>query len=174
MIPGLQALHKLTQGSPEITVAILDGVVDTQHPCFQGAKLTRLPTLVLHGATMRQMSTHGTHIASLIFGQPNTEIEGIAPQCHGLLLPVFSDDRRRLSQLDLARAIEQAAENGAQIISISGGALTDVGEAEDWLERAVEMCHQRNILVVAACGNDGLRVPPCSSPPSCCPSGGCC
>ena len=162
MIPGLQALHKLTQGSPEITVAILDGVVDTQHPCFQGAKLTRLPTLVLHGATSGQMSTHGTHIASLIFGQPNTEIEGIAPQCHGLLLPVFSDDRRRLSQLDLARAIEQAAENGAQIISISGGALTDVGEAEDWLERAVEMCHQRNILVVAAAGNDGcecLHVP---------------
>ena len=162
MIPGLQALHKLTPGSPEITVAILDGVVDTQHPCFQGAKLTRLPTLVLHGATSGQMSTHGTHIASLIFGQPNTEIEGIAPQCHGLLLPVFSDDRRRLSQLDLARAIEQAAENGAQIISISGGALTDVGEAEDWLERAVEMCHQRNILVVAAAGNDGcecLHVP---------------
>lgn len=162
MIPGLQALHKLTQGSPEITVAILDGVVDTQHPCFQGAKLTRLPTLVLHGATSGQMSTHGTHIASLIFGQPNTEIEGIAPQCHGLLVPVFSDDRRRLSQLDLARAIEQAAENGAQIISISGGALTDMGEAEDWLERAIEMCSQRNILVVAAAGNDGcecLHVP---------------
>jgi len=162
MIPGLQALHKLTQGSPEITVAILDGVVDTQHPCFQGAKLTRLPTLVLHGATSGQMSTHGTHIASLIFGQPNTEIEGIAPQCHGLLVPVFSDDRRRLSQLDLARAIEQAAENGAHIISISGGALTDVGEAEDWLERAIEMCSQRNILVVAAAGNDGcecLHVP---------------
>ena len=162
MIPGLQALHKLTQGSPEITVAILDGVVDTQHPCFQGAKLTRLPTLVLHGATSGQMSTHGTHIASLIFGQPNTEIEGIAPQCHGLLVPVFSDDRRRLSQLDLARAIEQAAENGAHIISISGGALTDMGEAEDWLERAIEMCSQRNILVVAAAGNDGcecLHVP---------------
>ena len=157
MIPGLQALHKLTQGSPEITVAILDGVVDTQHPCFQAAKLTRLPTLVLHGATSGQMSTHGTHIASLIFGQPNTEIEGIAPQCHGLLVPVFSDDRRRLSQLDLARAIEQAAENGAHIISISGGALTDMGEAEDWLERAIEMCSQRNILVVAAAGNDGCE-----------------
>lgn len=60
-------------------------------------------------------------------------------------MPVFSDDRRRLSQLDLARAIEQAAENGAHIISISGGALTDMGEAEDWLERAIEMCSQRNI-----------------------------
>ena len=72
-------------------------------------------------------------------------------------MPVFSDDRRRLSQLDLARAIEQAAENGAHIISISGGALTDMGEAEDWLERAIEMCSQRNILVVAAAGNDGCE-----------------
>jgi len=72
-------------------------------------------------------------------------------------VPVFSDDRRRLSQLDLARAIEQAAENGAHIISISGGALTDMGEAEDWLERAIEMCSQRNILVVAAAGNDGCE-----------------
>ena len=161
-IPGLTDLQQLTTGLPHITVAILDGVVDTAHPCFQGANLTRLPTLVQHDATNGQMSTHGTHIASLIFGQPDTEIPGIAPHCQGLLLPVFSDDRRKLSQLDLARAIEQAAEQGAQIISISGGALTDIGEAEDWLARAVERCGEQNILIVAAAGNDGcdcLNVP---------------
>ncbi|MCA2692919.1 MULTISPECIES: PatA/PatG family cyanobactin maturation protease [unclassified Microcystis] len=161
-IPGLKELQKQTKGTAEITVAILDGVVDTDHPCFNGADLTRLPTLVQHQATAGQMSTHGTHIASLIFGQPKTEIEGIAPQCRGLLVPVFSDDNRKLSQLDLARAIEQAAENGAKVINISGGALTDMGEAEDWLIRAVEMCNQRNILLVAAAGNDGcecLQVP---------------
>lgn len=161
-IPGLKDLQQLTKGSSNITVALLDGVVDTDHPCFQGANLTRLSTLVQHQATAGQMSTHGTHIASLIFGQPDTEIAGIAPHCKGLLLPVFSDDRRKLSQLDLARSIEQAAENGAQIISISGGALTDVGEAEDWLDRAVRMCGERNILIVAAAGNDGcdcLNVP---------------
>ncbi|MCA2628031.1 MULTISPECIES: PatA/PatG family cyanobactin maturation protease [unclassified Microcystis] len=161
-IPGLKELQKQTKGAAEITVAILDGVVDTDHPCFNGADLTRLPTLVQHQATAGQMSTHGTHIASLIFGQPKTEIEGIAPQCRGLLVPVFSDDNRKLSQLDLARAIEQAAENGAKVINISGGALTDMGEAEDWLIRAVEMCNERNILLVAAAGNDGcecLQVP---------------
>ncbi|MFM7789751.1 MAG: S8 family serine peptidase, partial [Microcystis panniformis] len=41
-------------------------------------------------------------------------------------------------------------------------ALTDMGEAEDWLIRAVEMCNERNILIVAAAGNDGcecLQVP---------------
>ena len=144
-IPGLKELQKQTKGAAEITVAILDGVVDTDHPCFNGADLTRLPTLVQHQATAGQMSTHGTHIASLIFAQPNSDIQGIAPQCRGLLVPVFSDDNRKLSQLDLARAIEQAAENGAKVINISGGALTDMGEAEDWLIRAVEMCNERNI-----------------------------
>ena len=161
-IPGLKELQKQTKGAAEITVAILDGVVDTDHPCFNGADLTRLPTLVQHQATAGQMSTHGTHIASLIFGQPNSEIPGIAPQCRGLLVPVFAEDNRKLSQLDLARAIEQAAENGAKVINISGGALTDMGEAEDWLIRAVEMCNERNILLVAAAGNDGcecLQVP---------------
>ena len=161
-IPGLKELQKQTKGAAEITVAILDGVVDTDHPCFNGADLTRLPTLVQHQATAGQMSTHGTHIASLIFAQPNSDIPGIAPNCRGLLVPVFSDDNRKLSQLDLARAIEQAAENGAKVINISGGALTDMGEAEDWLIRAVEMCNQRNILLVAAAGNDGcecLQVP---------------
>lgn len=161
-IPGLKELQKQTKGTSEITVAILDGVVDTDHPCFNGADLTRLPTLVQHQATAGQMSTHGTHIASLIFGQSNSEIPGIAPQCRGLLVPVFADDNRKLSQLDLARAIEQAAEKGAKVINISGGALTDMGEAEDWLIRAVEMCNERNILIVAAAGNDGcecLQVP---------------
>lgn len=161
-IPGLKELQKQTKGAAEITVAILDGVVDTDHPCFNGADLTRLPTLVQHQATAGQMSTHGTHIASLIFAQPNSDIQGIAPQCRGLLVPVFAEDNRKLSQLDLARAIEQAAEKGAKVINISGGALTDMGEAEDWLIRAVEMCNERNILLVAAAGNDGcecLQVP---------------
>jgi len=163
LISGLSNLQKQTQGSSEITVAVLDGIVDTAHSCFKGARLARLPTLVRGKASATgQMSTHGTHIASLIFGQPNSPVAGIAPRCRGLLAPVFADDNRRLSQLDLARAIEQAAENGAQVINISGGSLTDLGEAEDWLDRAVGMCRERNILLVAAAGNDGcdcLHVP---------------
>ncbi|QIZ71372.1 S8 family peptidase [Oxynema aestuarii] len=162
-IHGFSQLYNLTQGTSDITVAVLDGVVDTDLPCFQGANLARLPTLVRERASATgQMSTHGTHIASLIFGQPESEVPGIAPQCRGLLAPVFADNNRKLSQLDLARAIEQAADKGAQVINISGGSLTDIGEAEDWLDRAVKMCRDRNILLVAAAGNDGcdcLHVP---------------
>lgn len=162
-IPGLSDLWQRTRGTSDVSVAVLDGLVDRTIPAFQGASLTQLRTLIQGNASVTgQMSAHGTHIASLIFGQPGSPVEGIAPRCRGIIAPVFADDRRMLSQLDLARAIEQAADNGAQVINISGGALTDFGEAEDWLARAVEMCRDRNILIVAAAGNDGcdcLHVP---------------
>lgn len=108
------------------------------------------------------MSSHGTHVASVIFGQPGSPVTGVAPECRGLIVPVFADDRGSASQLDLARAIEQAANAGAHVINLSGGQLTDAGEAEGWLENAVRLCEERNILLVAAAGNDGcecLHVP---------------
>ena len=157
-IPGIKQLWAKTKGNSEVCVAVLDGLVDLKHPCFEGAHLTQLPTLVQGEATPKsEMSLHGTHVASIIFGQPNSPVSGIAPHCRGLIIPIFSDDRRRASQLDLARAIEQAVNAGANIINISGGELTDYGEAEDWLNHAVSLCRNNNVLLVAAAGNDGCK-----------------
>uniref|UniRef100_B8HTX7 Peptidase S8 and S53 subtilisin kexin sedolisin n=1 Tax=Cyanothece sp. (strain PCC 7425 / ATCC 29141) TaxID=395961 RepID=B8HTX7_CYAP4 len=162
-IEGLSALTQKTSGSPEICIAVLDGLVDLKHDCFTGADLKQLPTLVPGEVVLNgEMSQHGTHVTSLIFGQPGSEVIGLAPRCKGLIIPVFSDQGRPLSQLDLARAIEQAVNAGAQIINISGGQLTDEGEAEGWLERSVKLCQEKNVLIVAAAGNDGcacLHVP---------------
>lgn len=125
--------------------------------------LTQLPTLVSGQAKSDGgMSLHGTHVTSIIFGQPDSPVTGIAPKCKGLIVPVFHDDRLNLSQLDLARAIEQAVNAGAHIINISGGQLTDEGEAEGWLKRSVQLCQEKNVLIIAAAGNDGcecLHVP---------------
>ena len=160
---GISLLTSQTLGHPQVCIAVLDGLVDLKHPCFQGADLTQLSTLVSGQAKPDGgMSTHGTHIASIIFGQPGSPVEGIAPNCRGLIVPVFQDDRLNLSQLDLARAIEQAVNAGAHIINISGGQLTDEGEAEGWLKRSVQLCQDKNVLIVAAAGNDGcacLHVP---------------
>ncbi|QSJ16624.1 PatA/PatG family cyanobactin maturation protease [Nostoc sp. UHCC 0702] len=157
-IPGIQKLRAETQGHSTICVAVLDGLVDQNHPCFAGANLTKLPTLVQGEATANgSMSLHGTHVASIIFGQPNSLVEGIAPNCQGLIIPVFPDSGRKPSQLDLSRALEQAIEAGAHIINISGGQLTDIGEADGWLEKAVQLCNENNVLIVAAAGNDGCQ-----------------
>ncbi|MEG3898957.1 MULTISPECIES: PatA/PatG family cyanobactin maturation protease [unclassified Microcoleus] len=162
-IPEIQQLWASTKGDSTICIAVLDGVVDQNHPCFTGADLTRLPTLVAGEASANgSMSAHGTHVASIIFGQPGSPVQGIAPKCRGLIVPVFADERLKLSQLDLSRAIEQAINAGAHIINISGGQLTDFGEAEGWLEKAVSLCKENNVLIVAAAGNDScecLHVP---------------
>jgi cyanobactin maturation PatA/PatG family protease len=160
----IQKLWNLTQGDSQICVAILDGLVDQSHDCLNAANLTRLPTLIQGEATANgSMSGHGTHVASIIFGQHNSsELRGIAPQCRGLIVPIFGDNNKKLSQLDLSRAIEQAVNAGAHIINVSAGQLTDNGEAEGWLDRAVQLCKDHNVLIVAAAGNDGcecLHVP---------------
>ena len=82
------------------------------------------------------MSLHGTHVASLIFGQPGSPVFGIAPKCRSLILPIFRDIREgHLPQLDLARAIEQAVQEGAHVINVSGGSERPNGQADATLQR---------------------------------------
>ena len=66
-IPEIKKLWAKTKGNSEVCVAVLDGLVDLKHPCFEGANLTQLPTLVQGQATPQgEMSLHGTHVASII------------------------------------------------------------------------------------------------------------
>ena len=146
------------KSNPQVCIAILDGPVALDQSCFQGSELTALPTLVPDAVRQDgSMSGHGTHVASIIFGQSESNVPGIAPHCRGLIVPIFADERCSATQLDMARAIEQAANAGAHIINISGGQLTDFGEAEGWLENAINLCQKKNILIVAAAGNDGCQ-----------------
>lgn len=157
-LPGLDLLWSETKGDSEICVAILDGPVDQSHPCFDNAKLTRLQTLVSDEASTGLMSGHGTHITSVIFGQHSSSVRGIAPGCRGLIVPVFSDyHTNSLSQIDLARAINQAVEQGAHVINISGGQLSQTIEADPMLANAVRFCHDKGVLIVAAAGNNGCQ-----------------
>jgi hypothetical protein len=69
----------LGNGDDRICIAVLDGPIDRSHPCFLGAKLTQLETVAGTGAPGGEASAHGTHVASVIFGQPGSEVAGIAP-----------------------------------------------------------------------------------------------
>ena len=155
---GITSLWEQSTGDSNVCVAVLDGPVDQSHPCFDGADLTVLQTLVSNEVGSGQMSAHGTHIASVIFGQHGSPVYGIAPRCRGLIVPIFADSSRGfLSQLDLARAINQAVEQGAHIINISGGQLTEVAAADPMLVKAVNFCQENGVLIVAAAGNDGCQ-----------------
>ncbi|MEG3440140.1 PatA/PatG family cyanobactin maturation protease [Pannus brasiliensis CCIBt3594] len=160
-IPGLESLWQKTLGDSRICVAVLDGTVDTSHPCLHGARLKGIQTLISSIANRGTATQHGTHVTSVIFGQHGSSVPGIAPGCRGLIVPIFSDGRGDkpvpCSQVDLARAITQAVENGANIINISGGQLTASPESDRLLANAIRLCREKNVLIVAATGNDGCE-----------------
>ncbi|MFI6791529.1 PatA/PatG family cyanobactin maturation protease [Nonomuraea sp. NPDC050383] len=153
-IAGLAGLWKMTRGDDRITVAVIDGLVDESHPAFAGVKLTQILDLWPGGEAAGRKAAHGTAVASVLVGAHDGPVPGVAPLCRAVSVPVFAEGRRT-AQLDLARAIELAADAGAHVINISGGQLADPAEAEDVLARAVRRCAEQGVLVVAAAGNDG-------------------
>jgi cyanobactin maturation PatA/PatG family protease len=157
---GLRNLWAETTGSPDICIAVLDGPVDVAHACFAGAQVEMLETHKPIDADDALAMQHGTHVASIIFGQHGSEVQGVAPGCRGVLIPIYGsgkDANRICSQLDLARAINLAVSVGAHIINISGGELSASGVADPLLTKAIALCAEHDILVVAAAGNDGCR-----------------
>jgi hypothetical protein len=171
-IPGVSELWRVTKGDPRVTIAVVDGPVDRAHPALVDARLEIVAGLAQVMPVMQGWATrHGTQVASLIFGGHDAKscVAGVAPGCRGLLAPVFRDQARGqglagqgCSQLDLARALLQAAKHGADIINVSGGEFAPEGRANAILTDAVSQCVRRGILIVAAAGNDGcscLHVP---------------
>lgn len=145
-------------GDPRILVAVLDGSIDLGHPSLRGAALRRAewrhdPGGDDGGVTA---SSHGTHLASLIFGQPGSPVEGIAPRCSGLLFSIYRGpaERPRCSQTELAAAIRAALEARADVINVSGGLPLSDESVDPDLVAAIDACAQRGVLVFAAAGND--------------------
>ena len=161
-VAGLAQLRSQTLGHPSVVVAIVDGRIDTSQESLSGASIRVANSGAPVGPPEGPTSDHGTYVASIIAGQPGTNVEGIAPGCRFIAAPAWTPERPRPSQIDLARAIEAAVDEGADIINLSGGQFVDAPLAQDHLQRAVQKCIDNDVLLVAAAGNDGcpcLHVP---------------
>ena len=171
-IPGLKQLWGETLGDPRVCIAVLDGPVDLSHPSLAATNLAQIGLPASGVSLSGPAAAHGTHVASVIFGQHDSAVKGIAPQCRGLILPVFHDGEdgsvTPCSQIDLARAITQAiqfaeAENArALVINVSGGQITPSGKAHRILADVVRDSDKTKVLIVAAAGNEGcdcLHIP---------------
>jgi len=151
-------------GDPSIKIAVLDGSVDLKHPCFNTVNNKLVPAgsqEVLPSSSDNLSLRHGTAVASLIFGKPNSKHDGVAPGCSSIFIPIYSQNANgqftSATQVSLARAITIAIEKGANIINISGGQLSKSGDAESFLKKAIDDCYKAGVLIVAATGNDGCR-----------------
>src|SRR5581483_4329795 len=151
-----EALAEAGAGSPALTIGVVDGLPDFDHPLLRSASLQLMNAMVPPDAG--GLDPHATAICSLLFGAEEP-VRGLVPECKGLILPIFFPQKNGLlrpaSQLDLARAISFALERGVSIINISAGQKSVTTETETHLDGTLRQAADAGVLIVAAAGNDG-------------------
>lgn len=154
-LPGVQSLRALTEGDSRVLVAVIDGHSDTEHPTFEGADVESVRGYWLDDRPNEDWSSkHATHITSIIFGQPGTDVLGLAPRCRGLFLTTGVDEDTAESELNLARSIEFALSKGAQIIHCAFCHPNQTGSTHDWITHAVRKAAKAGAVIVAPAGNN--------------------
>jgi subtilisin family serine protease len=156
----------LNHGAPSgagVTVALIDGMVEPEHPALDRSKIQICEFLSFKGDPSAH---HATHLAGIIVGRAqDPAFDGIAPDA---CLRVYPASRKPIDQDALAVAIYRAAKDGADIICLattgapqhlpqSGARRIDppwVWSGRSYLENAIEETSS-NILCVVAAGNSG-------------------
>jgi subtilisin family serine protease len=95
---------------------------------------------------------HGTHVGGIVAarGTPPQGLRGMAPGVTLHSYRVFGKGKDRASNYAIAKAIDQAATDGCDLINLSLGG----GPSDPATESAVHDARQQGCLVVAAAGND--------------------
>lgn len=98
---------------------------------------------------------HGSHVAGIIAarGQAPTGVRGIAPGATLRSYRVFGKGVDGASNFDIAKAVDQAVEDGCDLLNLSLGG----GTPESTLAEAINDAFQKGVLAVCAAGNDGRQ-----------------
>lgn len=174
-VPALWAAGARGQG---ITIAEIDTGVNANLPELADKILAGhdLGDPSLDGRTDHDIDEfgHGTAMASLMVAEPGTAgITGLAPDARVLpvAIPLIGTDTQGQGSSSLADAIRFAVDNGGRIISMSleqsRNPSTDPVPCPQDEQDAITYAITKNVIVVAASGNDGETGSPVSDPGVC-------
>jgi len=178
-------LHKIdaeqawaTSTGSGAVVAVIDTGIDLTHPDLAENLLSAPDADFVSDRDCSKNRTcgpedengHGTHVAGIIAAVTNngTGVAGVAPDAK--LLPVRVLDEEGNGTGDIVAGIRYAADRGADVINMSLGYTSGLGEALeqfgalDDIYEAIEYAWDRGSLVVVAAGND--TAPICAEPAS--------
>lgn len=159
----LTPLMKRTSGSPEVKIGLIDGPVVTQHADLAINYLREITGN--NGVTCTQANStaclHGTFVAGILSAKRNSPAPAICPLCPLLIRPIFSERTLGREQMpsatpkELATAIIECIDAGARVINLSLALTQPSTKEEQLLEEALNQAVKRNVIVVAAAGNQG-------------------
>ena len=138
-------LDPITQASlVQSTSGILEGQNIVQMNSFIAAILTQSTSGILEGNVPKTFG-HGTMTAGIV--------HLIAPGAKIMPLKAFSADGSS-NLFNILRAIYYAADNGANVISMS----FEIPASSPGLQNAIQYALSKNVTIIAASGNDGAQV----------------
>lgn len=157
---GLEQVHamdawKLTTGSQDIIIAVVDSGIKLDHPEFAG-RLVPGYDFVNNDDQPDDDMGHGTHVAGIIAAALNNGqgVAGVCPSCR--LMPVKVLNQNNLgSWSQLSQGILFAVDHGARVINLSLGASVP----SDTLALAIQYAEDHGVVVVAAAGNGSTDAP---------------
>ena len=149
----LNTVHQKGITGKGVTIAVIDGPVDTSNPALKGTNITDKSRCTIQDSP--EGIRHGTDMAIILV----SPISGVAPDATLYNYQASSDGTISEGSCDsngdrldtTAALINQAVEDGAQIISIS----LSVPDFSDELKWAVTNAITKGVIIVAAAGNEG-------------------
>lgn len=156
-LPAIDTLDawNVSRGSDDVVIAVLDTGVDLQHTDLQGQLVDGI-NIVDEQAQPSDDVGHGTHVTGVIAATVNNH-EGIAGvSWYNKVMPVKVLDSTGVgSTYAVAQGIIWATDHGAKVINMS---LGNYAEAQ-FLHDAIRYAYERDVLLVAATGNDATSQP---------------
>jgi hypothetical protein len=133
----LHPLMKISSGSPDIRIGLIDGPLDYTHAAFQGSRITapKESQLAACKSASSLACRHCTFVAGILSAKRGFSAPAICPGCTLLVRPVFVDEARRTNNKgvnedivfpsttpeELSDAIIEVVDGGARIINMSLG-----------------------------------------------------
>ena len=156
----------ITQGKPEVIVAVIDTGVDYRHPDLQGniwinrgwdfaGAREKDEAHTVQDSDPMDVDGHGTHVSGIIaaMGNNGLGIAGINWQAKIMALKVEADNSQYFQDFSVIDAIHYAIDHGAKIVNCSFGGS---GRSDDE-EAAFTALKDAGVLAVCAAGNDGTN-----------------
>ena len=150
----LNTVHQKGITGKGVTIAVIDGPVDTSNPALKGANITDKSRCTIQDSP--EGVRHGTDMAIILV----SPISGVAPDATLYNYQAFTGSTTSNGSCDsnggrlnkVSALINQAVEDGAQIISVS----QSVNESTNELKWAITNAITRGVIIVAAAGNEAL------------------
>jgi subtilisin family serine protease len=154
-----------SEGESGLVIGLIDGPVAVNHPDLTAVNLRKLPNGA-DAACINPVSmacTHGTSVAGILVAKRDSIVTGICPNCTLLVRSIFSEDANVLDDdgmphatvVELATALREVIEGGARVVNLSVGLADHLTRAEPALDLALNLAARREVIVVAAAGNQG-------------------